>query len=541
MERQKHSASVAVPLPDSAVSAASMAPIPAPAISNKPAPGQKGPKGLAPRTNYSRVNTGAPPIADVAAQQKALPPDPMGTLSHKIAQLEVTSMPQAIPRFTIQEMIKSAAEGAASSAAITREAIRQLLPQQEDAPVKVAAPTVDNNGVSTVYVDKLAAAVEYIVEQEKLASEGQGPGQGPNAHGVLEAQSSEENVDAGEMGQALQAHQPPMNPPMQIDPSRAADPGTGLETNDDMMHPEQPDAPAKVSSVRSFARRGKELVTGSRIRRFENDLKDLKAERSKRYGSAATTAAGAAAGGATAGLIAKLDRDRDKGRNKKASASSKVKSLARRGKELVTGSKIKRFKTDLKAHEGTLPHAIRSKMQQDLKSERLKRYGVLGLGGATGGATAGLLAARDKNKEASSVDPRLVDALLAFKKQAEDAINPAQISAGPEVPPGTSAAGEPGGAPAGGLPQGSTSLVESNEAAINYTKGEAKAKSKADLRKVLTEPAMSASTDSTLQKTLDSTDQAGAKISSAIKTAAARALLEKLAQEAESKQQQAKA
>src|SRR5690606_4355791 len=134
-----------------------------------------------------------------------------------------------------------------------------------------------------------------------------------------------------------------------------------------------------------------------------------------------------------------------------------------------------------------------------------------------------------------------VDALLAFKKQAEDAINPAQISAGPEVPPDTSAAGEPGGAPAGGLPQGSTSLVESNEAAINYTKGEAKAKSKADLRKVLTEPAMSASTDSTLQKTLDSTDQAGAKISSAIKTAAARALLEKLAQEAESKQQQAKA
>src|SRR5690606_17157155 len=186
---------------------------------------------------------------------------------------------------------------------------------------------------------------------------------------------------------------PPMNPPMQIDPSRAADPGTGLETNDDMMHPEQPDAPAKVSSVRSFARRGKELVTGSKIRRFENDLKahgdalphairskmqqDLKAERSKRYGSAATTAAGAAACGATAGLDALPINMMHTGQPDAAAKVSSVKSFARRGKELVTGSKIKRFKTDLKAHEGTLPHAIRSKMQQDLKSERLKRYGVL--------------------------------------------------------------------------------------------------------------------------------------------------------------------
>ena len=119
-------------------------------------------------------------------------------------------------------------------------------------------------------------------------------------------------------------------------------------------------------------------------------------------------------------------------------------------------------------------------------------------------------------------------------KTAEDAINPAHISAGPAVPPDTSEAGQPGGEPAGGAPQGPTGLVSSNQGAINYTKGQAKAPGDIDLKKWFAEPAMK--NDSTLQDVFDSTGKAGVKISSAegdekqeaVKTAAARALLENL-------------
>jgi hypothetical protein len=135
-------------------------------------------------------------------------------------------------------------------------------------------------------------------------------------------------------------------------------------------------------------------------------------------------------------------------------------------------------------------------------------------------------------KEASAVDPRLVDLYLAMVKQAEDAINPAKIAAGAAVPPETSMAGEAGGAPAGGQPQGPTGLVGSNESAINYSKRDAKSQVKPQLAKVLTEPALSAAHDHTLDQAFDHTGQAGVKISHSMKTAAARVLLEKLAAEA---------
>jgi hypothetical protein len=115
-------------------------------------------------------------------------------------------------------------------------------------------------------------------------------------------------------------------------------------------------------------------------------------------------------------------------------------------------------------------------------------------------------------------------------KVAEDAINPAHISAGPAVPPDTSASGQPGGEPAGGAPQGPTGLIGSNQAAINYTRGQAYENRKTDMKKWLTEPMDSAAHDNTLQVAFDHTREAGPKVAST-KTAAARALLEKLAQE----------
>lgn len=136
--------------------------------------------------------------------------------------------------------------------------------------------------------------------------------------------------------------------------------------------------------------------------------------------------------------------------------------------------------------------------------------------------------------EKVAAQDRLVDAFLSTIKQAEDAINPAHISAGSADSTALqrSAAGEDGGAPAGGKPQGPTGLIASNDAARNYTKGDAKSQVKGQLSKVLTEPALSAAHDNVLQKTLAHTGKAGVKISSQLKTAAARAILEKLAEEA---------
>jgi len=143
-----------------------------------------------------------------------------------------------------------------------------------------------------------------------------------------------------------------------------------------------------------------------------------------------------------------------------------------------------------------------------------------------------------ENKEAS-----LADYMAGRVKAAEDAINPAQISAGKAVPPAAVESGERiPQQPAGGAPQGPTGHVMSNKGAIDLKRGEAYANRKEDLKKYFAEPAMSAEHDKTLQVAFSHTPQAGPKIASAegvdqqpppagesVKTAAASALLSKLA------------
>jgi len=139
-----------------------------------------------------------------------------------------------------------------------------------------------------------------------------------------------------------------------------------------------------------------------------------------------------------------------------------------------------------------------------------------------------------ENKEAAAKMAGLVDGMRKhIAKVAEDAINPAQISAGAAVPPDTSAAGQPGGEPVGGAPQGPTSLVGSNEAAQNYTKGQSHGPRRAELGKYFNEPALSMAHDSTLRDVLENTGKAGTKFASAeaggpVRTAAARVLLSHL-------------
>ena len=131
----------------------------------------------------------------------------------------------------------------------------------------------------------------------------------------------------------------------------------------------------------------------------------------------------------------------------------------------------------------------------------------------------------------ASAPTTLVDSFLQATKVAEDAINPAKISGGAAVPPEASASGESGGAPVGGMPEGPRHLVHSNESAKSYTKGQAYENRRRELKAYFNEPAMSSSTDKVLQQSFDATSKAGVKIASeTVKTAAARAVLTKLAE-----------
>ncbi len=395
-----------LPFPDSSVDTASAAPIPGLAVGNKPAPGQTGPKGLAPRTSYSRVNNGSPIIPDAGTSaQKSAVPDQQGFLPPKIAHSEV-SMPAAQPRMTIQQMIKAAGQAAQDHAVVTQEATRQLAGDTH-APVAVKMASVhEEESISTEYVEKLAAALEFVLDNSRIDEEVEpvkeaaapGPGTGPNHLTTLEGPGGKNTIAPNQQGSATPGHQVPKRTGLVNPGNQPAGPSTALETNKPVAGTQ------KVSSV----------------------------------------------------------------------------SIA------------------------------------DLRK----------VAGAKGGAEKVIAPVA---KEAS-----LVDAFISTVKQAEDAINPAHISAGSADSAAlrVSASGEDGGAPAGGKPQGPTGLVASNDSARNYTRGDAKAQVKPQLAKVLSEPALSSAHDNVLQKSFKHTGQAGVKISSSLKTASAKALLEKLAEEA---------
>ena len=133
-------------------------------------------------------------------------------------------------------------------------------------------------------------------------------------------------------------------------------------------------------------------------------------------------------------------------------------------------------------------------------------------------------------------------AAMGLHKQAEDALSPAKISApaaeatGSDAPAAASPAEE---GPAPSEPSDvnkQKALIASNQAAMDYKKVQAKADPKSDMKDVVTEPALSAGSDKTLNMVFDKTREAGAKIASDLtRTAAAQVLLAKHAAEAEAR------
>jgi len=234
-------------LPDPSTAPAATAPIPQTAFENKPPPGQRGPKGLAGRQTFSRVNTGTPPTPDAGqSQQKSMAP--LGTeFLPKTAQLETFMTTTAMPRPTLHDFIKTAMEASAAKVDLSLESARQVAETGAVLPgTTKTASAQQQYEIPTEYIDKLASALDYVARSlnPKIAEEttDMGPGQGPNALETNKGKlPTEDNIDANQTGEAH--HKPPMAPATQKLPGQKGDPGGSMETNISMMHGEQPVEP----------------------------------------------------------------------------------------------------------------------------------------------------------------------------------------------------------------------------------------------------------------------------------------------------------
>lgn len=522
-------------LPDPVADGAALAPIPGPAIANKPAPGQTGPRGMAPRTTYSRVNTGAPPIPDAGASaQKNGANRGMESLPAKVAAHRGFMTMHTRP--LLHDMVKAAIAGTSQRLSVNLEASRQAATQSGTKTASVRPPAPEGH-ISTELATKLADALGFIERQIIKEADGDlGPGHGPNTLQVMEATSSESNIDAGESGQASSQNQPPRNPATQAEKVQQGNAGTGLETNDDTTHPEQPLHPIKNASasleVQNLARLQKVAAggpEGHHLRRFalgnpaSAAAEAGKGDRMKAYehatghkevqksiGGAIGGAAGAVGGGAVARRSSKAVGAVAKKLEESGSHfTGKAKGLATAGGAILGA-----------AAGGSLGRAVGA-IKGDHDREASRIHGLY-----------------SKNKTGSAP-------IALLRKLAEDAINPAHISAPANVDP---AEPPPGAAEAGvevpSEPGDVTSqkrLISSNEAAINYTKREAKADPKSDVAQVLQEAPLSSATDKVLERAFDNTGRAGVKISSAgnmaktaMQVSAQRAVLAKLLEKAAS-------
>ena len=337
-------------------------------------------------------------------------------------------------RPSLQSMVKAAMAGTTQQLSVNLEASRQA--STRGGATKTASAPVDlDKHVPTELAHKLASALGYIEQQLRKEAELM-PGEGPGALTVLEAGASGGPIlSGGDSGQATAQNQPPRTPALQAEEVQSGNAGTGLETNDDMSHPEQPIEPIKNAS-------GLAASNMQRLRKM-------------------------------AGIA-----DVAKG------AVGKVKGVA---------NKINKSPTLMRASEFVKEH---------------KTPLAAGAGALVGAGAGAALGSRKKEGSAP---------IALLRKLAEDAINPAHIESAKgqgDSPEGASASGE--GVPSEPSDVSSQkNMISSNEAAINYTKGQAKADPKRDVNQVLQEPALSSASDKVLQEAFANTGAAGVKISSA--------------------------
>jgi hypothetical protein len=311
--------------------------------------------------------------------------------------------------------------------------------------------------------------------------------------------------EGGDLGEASSGNQPPKA----VTPNESAyptAPANSLETNKDMMMASQPEDVLKQAlAVPGALTRAGEAIRGAGSKALGWAKEPVQA---LTEGRKIRAAMGGAAGKSPGILRDALDVAKAyPGQTAAAVGTAGVLGAGgvMGGKALLGGDKEVRANAILNRVTGQDKVATRQKLAKAKKAAVLLQ------------------------KAAQSGIPKAVALnILGLDKQAEDALFPAQISAGTEPvlqsDPGTPSAlmqGSEAGvntpretAPNSGEGAG-RELLSSNEAAINATKGQAKRQNKGALSEILSEPAMSAGHDRTLQETLDNTSSAGVKISAA--------------------------
>jgi len=499
-------------------------------------------------------------------------------------------MTTSMNRPTLQDLVKVACEGAAAKVDISLESARQIANAGETPPKETEKTAAAEDHIPTDYTEKLSSALYFLAKEmdPKIADvnfpgteNNTGPGKGPNTLDVAAAKSEETNIDAGQMGSATQQNQQPKDPPLQKDPTRKPDPGTGLQTNDEMMHAEQPVEPisnekttltnegAKAASVEQTEEE-KQAEKAAEVA-YANNLMHLGLAKVAQAEDGSLviekTALLPTMIGGGAGAAQAPSGHRIRGAGTGAAGTTVGGAAGTIGGGLLGGGAGGLAGAGLGALAGGAVGGPGGALLGAAGG------GVLGAGagGIAGGLAGGaygskkgydvamgplkeLKAARAQNQQlqaaqqqqqmpkAASAQPAPVDQsvyarnlmALGLFKQAEDAINKANITAGAapaqgETPPPGAAPSEEGVPPEPSDVNKQKAMVSSNQAAIDYTKAKAKADPKSDMGDVLKEPALSKATDKTLDKVLDHTE--GAKISHDLtRVAAARAVLSKLAE-----------
>jgi hypothetical protein len=404
-----------------------------------------------------------------------------------------------MPRPGLQDLVKSAMESTLSRAQIVAEAARQF-GHEVEAPVTKTASAKSDNHIPSEVCEKYASALEFLSKQAadpgsaEVASPGVGPGMGANATEVLVSNRTE-NIKAQNMGQAKV--QPPTSPGFESDPGKSSDPTNAMATNDEMQHGEQPVDPMGNAHASNAAQKqaSANLAYLQKIAKLPDAVLKTMADAAKKA--------------------------------PKTGAFPVDKTIKAVGGRL-NADKLKQ----LAAQAG--PSRSGAIMPGQLSVKDLLGGGGGGLGKVAGVKLSSAQLTFLRNLDALGVEYISQDKLM---KIAEDAINPAQISAGPasaqgaEAPDGVSGSEDGPEPPKPGPANTQASLIGSNESAINYDKRQAKANMRSDMSNLLNEPMQASSGDSTLQTMLDHTAQSGAKIAQQqTKTAAAHALLLKLAQ-----------
>ena len=166
---------------DSVHTQAATLPVPQATVQSKPPAGLQGPKGLAPRQTYSKVNTGTAPVMDIGAQQK------LGF-----------NMNTAVP--TSHQIMQAALAGAAQ---------RLSVGLHGDDRVKEASAKVASADLFDMTPDMLNSLADALDEMAKQAAEegnkSTGVGAGPNHLQVTETRKGGEGLKPQDLGRSPQA------------------------------------------------------------------------------------------------------------------------------------------------------------------------------------------------------------------------------------------------------------------------------------------------------------------------------------------------